>query len=64
VEGRKLRFDVAPRAIRKCLATISEHRAENVVVLVQGKLLGDNTVADAGLVAQVKTPKPEPVAAA
>lgn len=24
---------------------------ENVIVLVQGKLLGDNTVADAGLVA-------------
>jgi hypothetical protein len=58
VEGRKLCADFAPKAVRKTLAAIREHGAEGVAVLIQGRLMADNTVADAGLVAQPKAPKP------
>jgi ribosomal protein S3 len=50
--------DVAAKAIRKAKATIAEHGADGVALLVQGKLNGSNEVVEAGLVAQVKAPKP------
>ena len=63
VDGRQLRFDLAPKAIRKCLATIAEHGADHVAVLVQGKLLPGDVVGEAGLVAQPKKVAPKPEAA-
>jgi hypothetical protein len=61
VDGRRLRCDFAPKAVRKAFGIIAEHGAENVAVIVQGKLGRDDTIAEAGLVAQVKAPKPAPV---
>jgi hypothetical protein len=58
VEGRTLAADFSPKAIRRAYATIREHGPEGVAVIVQGKLLRDDTIAEAGLVAQVKQPRP------
>ena len=58
VDGRMLHADFAPKSIRKCLAMIRENGVEKAAVIVQGKLLRDDTIAEAGLVAQVKAPKP------
>ena len=57
VEGRKLRFDMASKAIRKALATLAEHSPDRVAVIVQGRLMTDDVVAEAGLVAQAKAPR-------
>jgi UDP-N-acetylmuramate-alanine ligase len=54
VAGRSLRADFAPRAVRRALAALQEHGAESVSVLIQGRLMGDNSIADCGLVAQPK----------
>jgi hypothetical protein len=35
-----------------------QHGADGVAVIVQGKLRRDDTIGDAGLVTQVKQPKP------
>jgi hypothetical protein len=65
VEGRHLRTTFAAKSVRKCLATLQGSGPENVSVIVQGKLTRDDTIAEAGLVAQVRAPRPaEPVAAA
>jgi hypothetical protein len=42
--------------LRKAKATIAEHGADQVALILQGKLDG-NAVMEAGLVAQPKTPK-------
>jgi hypothetical protein len=64
VEGRRLRCTFAAKAVRKALATLKQNEPENVVCIVQGKLLRNDEISEAGLVAQVKQPKPEPVVAA
>lgn len=61
VEGRNLSAEFAPRAVRKLLATVAEHGAGGVSCLIQGRLLRDNSIGDAGLSAQPKTPRPPPV---
>jgi hypothetical protein len=40
------------------VATIAEHGPDMVAVILQGALMLDNTLAEAGLIAQVKQPKP------
>jgi len=60
VEGRKLRCEFSAKSVRKALATLHHNGPENVAVIVQGKLLRDDTIAEAGLMAQVKMPKSEP----
>jgi hypothetical protein len=55
VVGRRLTADFPPRAIRKALATIAEHGADGVACLIQGRLLADSAIADAGLSVQPKT---------
>jgi hypothetical protein len=55
--GRFTTADIATKSLRKAKATITASGAENVFVMVQGKLKG-NEIIDCGLVAQVKTPKP------
>jgi len=56
-DGKVYIADIATKALRKAKATIAASGADNVFVLVQGKLKG-NEIVDCGLVAQVKTPKP------
>jgi hypothetical protein len=49
---------VNAKSVRKAAATVAEHGPAMVAVILQGALMLDNTLADAGLVAQVKQPKP------
>jgi hypothetical protein len=63
VAGRTLKADFPPRAVRRALATIREHGADDTVVLVQGKLGQGDSIEEAGLVAQAKVKKPEAAAA-
>ena len=49
--------DIATKALRKAIATIRDNGPDNCVSFIQGKLAGTK-VTEAGLVAQVKAPKP------
>jgi hypothetical protein len=62
-EGKVYTADIATKSLRKARATITANGAENVFVLVQGKLKG-NEIIECGLVAQLKTPKPAEVVGA
>jgi hypothetical protein len=58
VAGRSTyKADVATRSMRRVLAAIAEHGPDGVAILVQGALVGDE-IAEAGLAAQPKVPKP------
>jgi hypothetical protein len=58
VTGRTVTASVNTKSVRKAAATVAEHGPGMVAVILQGSLAPDNTLADAGLVAQVKQPKP------
>ena len=58
-DGKIYSADIATKSLRKAKATIATSGAENVFVMVQGKLR-NNEIIECGLVAQVKTPKPAP----
>jgi hypothetical protein len=62
-DGKVYTADIATKALRKAKSTISANGAENVFVMVQGKLK-NNEITECGLVAQVKTPKPSVTASA
>ena len=53
---RRLVADIAAKSIRKAQAAISEHGADEVAVILQGVLLADDGVSEAGLSAQPKAP--------
>jgi hypothetical protein len=57
-DGRTLVADIAAKAVRKAQAVIAEHGADGVAALLQGKLGQGDVLLEAGLVAQVKVPKP------
>ena len=57
-EGRNLTAEFAPKAVRRALAAIREFGTDACVTTIVGKLRGDNSIAEAGLMAQPKTPKP------
>ena len=61
-EGKSYTADIATKALRKAKAVIAASGAENVFVMVQGKLR-NNEITECGLVAQVKAPKPSAVEA-
>jgi hypothetical protein len=56
---RVLSVDVATKSLRKAQAAIAEHGADNIVVVLQGALIANDTVAEAGISAQVKGAKKE-----
>ena len=58
VAGRTVTASVNAKSVRKAAATVAEHGPDMVAVILQGSLAMDNTLAEAGLVAQVKQPKP------
>ena len=58
VAGRTVTASVNAKSVRKAAATVAEHGPEQVAVILQGSLALDNTLIEAGLVAQVKTLKP------
>jgi hypothetical protein len=55
-EGKVYTADIATKSIRKAKSTIAANGVENVFAMIQGKLKGSE-ITDAGLVAQIKTPK-------
>jgi hypothetical protein len=55
--GRVLTADVACKSVRKVMTTITEAGPDSVAVIIQGKLEGD-ALTEAGIVAQIKAPKP------
>ena len=64
VAGRTVTADLASKSIRKGAATIGEHGADAVAVVLQGKLQADNSLAEAGLSVQLKAPAVAKAAAA
>ena len=64
VAGRVVTADLNAKSVRKAIATIREAGPDNVACILQGKLLADNSIAEAGLAAQLKTPKPAEAPAA
>jgi hypothetical protein len=59
---RRVSADLAAKSVRRALVTISEHGADGVSVIVQGKLVGDS-ITEAGIMAQPKV-RPQTAAAA
>jgi hypothetical protein len=57
VAGRNVSVDIATKSLRKAITTITETGADGCVAIVQGKLERGDTVSEAGLVVQLKTPK-------
>jgi hypothetical protein len=55
VPDRTLFASITAKALRKAQATINEHGADNIVLILQGHLIGGDIISEAGLVAQVKT---------
>ena len=56
VADRKLVGQLNPKTLRKVLAMVREHGPEAVAVILQGQLAGD-TITEAGITAQLRTPK-------
>jgi hypothetical protein len=50
--------DIAGKSVRKARATIKEHGPDGVAVFIQGKFEPGGVIAEAGIVVQVKMPKP------
>jgi hypothetical protein len=63
VAGRTLRAELNPKTLRKCLTQIAEAGPDGVALVLQGKLEAGDVLAEAGLTAQIKTPKPAAAAA-
>ena len=57
---RVLNVDVAAKSVRKVQAAIRELGAENVACLLQGNLVANDVVTEAGLTAQPKIKKEAP----
>jgi hypothetical protein len=57
VGERRLTGELNPKTVRKVIATVAEHGAGAVAVVVQGKLGAGDVVEEAGITAQVKGPK-------
>ena len=55
--------DLAAKSVRRAIAAVSEHGAENVTAVLQGRLVGDQ-ITEAGVMVQPKVPKPEKAEAA
>jgi hypothetical protein len=55
VAGRVVFADLSSKSIRKAHVTLAEHGLDGVQCVLQGKLAAGNSLADAGLAAQIKT---------
>jgi ProQ/FINO family len=56
--GIKAQARVNPKSYRKALDAIREHGADNVAVILQGRMVKPGEIVDAGIAAQSKPPKP------
>jgi hypothetical protein len=57
IGGRQFSASLNPKSLRKVIATVREAGPDQVAVVLQGKLTGE-AIEEAGLAAQLKTPKP------
>jgi len=55
---RTVTADIATKSLRRAQKAITDTGTENVAVIVQGALVAGDKIADAGLSAQPKGPKP------
>jgi hypothetical protein len=55
---RIITADVAAKSVRKAQTAIKESGADNIALILQGVLLAGDVIGEAGLVAQLKVPKP------
>lgn len=58
--GRKVKAQVSAKGLRKVLGVIGEHGPDHVAVILQGKLTEGDVLAEAGLVAQVRSERTPP----
>jgi hypothetical protein len=58
--GRTITAEVNAKSLRRCVATIAENGPDGVAVVLQGKLEANDTLLEAGIAAQPKTPKATP----
>lgn len=58
IEGRKVTGRFNAKSLRKAAVAVTEHGAEQVAVVVQGRLADNNVLEEAGLSVNVKAPKP------
>jgi hypothetical protein len=64
VDGRSLTASINAKSVRKTVSAIRDQGPDGVAVIIQGRLMDDNSIAECGLVAQPKIRKPEAAAAA
>ena len=55
---RTMTAEVAAKSLRKAQTAIRETGADNIALVLQGRLIAGDVIAEAGLSAQPKTPKP------
>jgi hypothetical protein len=54
VPDRTVTADIATKSLRRAQATIKEHGIEGCVAMIQGKLIAQDQIAEAGLSVQPK----------
>ena len=57
---RTITAEIAAKSLRKAQTAIREAGADAILLMLQGQLIAGDRVAEAGLSAQPKTPKPPP----
>jgi hypothetical protein len=62
--SRTVTADIAAKSLRKVQGLLAEHGTDAVAVILQGKLIRGDVLAECGLVGQLKAPKPAAVQAA
>src|SRR5262245_24401613 len=56
--GRTVTAEIAAKSLRKAQTAIRDAGADNIVLLLQGRLVAGDVIAEAGLSAQPKAAKP------
>jgi hypothetical protein len=57
---RTVTAEIATKSLRKAQTAIRDAGADNIALLLQGRLVAGDVIAEAGLSAQPKTPKAAP----
>jgi hypothetical protein len=61
VAGRVVKGDLNPKSVKKAVVAVAEHGADNVAVVLQGRLGAGDVIEEVGISAQPKAPKPPSV---
>ena len=63
VDSRRVRAELSAKSVRRAATTVAELGPDAVAVILQGRLEPGDVIAEAGITAQPKGPKPAPAAA-